>query len=114
MNDYLILFDEYKSIKEMADLIEEVKELRRYYYTHQYTEMQEHIRKITYKYPIETIAWNTIHPYTPETAQQAYTSAETFLRCKGFFILIKNGERVADQLSSTEIAQIEATFMPKV
>ena len=112
MNDYIDYFQNYKAIKEMADLIEEVKELRRYYYSQKYTEMQEHIRKITYKYPNETIVWNTFHPYTPETAQQAFTSAEAFLRCKGFFILIKNGVRVADQLSSSEIAQIEATFKP--
>lgn len=111
--DHMDLFDNYNTIKEMADLIEEVNELRRYYYAQQYAQMMDHIRKITNKYPVEAFAWNTFHPYTPETAQQAYDSAESFLRCKGFYILIKYGVRITDQLSSTEIAQIEVTFQLK-
>ena len=113
MNDYIDYFESFKTIKEMADVINEAKELRRYYYAQQYTEMLEHIRKITDKYPTETFVWNKTHPYAPETAQQAYNSAEAFLRCKGFYILIKYGVRITDQLSSTEIAQIEATFQLK-
>ena len=61
MNDYLATFEQYKDVKEIADLIDEVKKLRLYYSTRQYDAMYKHIRSLTAKYLVETLAWNTSH-----------------------------------------------------
>lgn len=112
MNDYLNSLEPYKDIKEISDLIDEVKKLRECYYTQQYDKMQEHINKLTGKYLVETITWNASHPNMPTTVQQAYINAETFLRLKGLSILLKNGIKLREQLSSDELAFIESTIKP--
>ena len=108
--NYMETFEKCKSIKEIADLIDEIKELRKYYCTQQYDQMQEHIQKLTSKYLMETITWNSINQTMPTTVQQAYTNAESFLRLKGFSILIVKGINVQDNLSFAEIAYIQSTF----
>ena len=55
MNDYLTTFEQYKDVKVIADLIDEVKKLREYYRTQQYDKMQQHINELTGKYLIETL-----------------------------------------------------------
>jgi hypothetical protein len=112
MNDYLTTFEQYKDVKEIADLIDEIKKLRLYYSTQQYNAMQQHINDLTRKHLVETIAWNTSHPYMPTTVQQAYINAETFLRLKGLSLLLKNGIKLREQLSSDELAFIESTIKP--
>lgn len=86
MNDYLTTFEQHKDIKEIADLIDEVKKLRLYYSTQQYDAMQQHINDLTRKYLVETITWNASHPTMPTTVQQAYINAGNFLRLKGLRI----------------------------
>lgn len=108
MNDYMSIFENYKDVKEIADLVDEIKELRRYYNTQQYDKMQNHIQKLTYKYIMETITWNSVNQAMPSTVQQAYINAESFLRLKGFSILIDKGIKVQDNLSSAEIAYIQS------
>lgn len=39
MNDYLTTFEQHKDIKEIADLIDEVRKLREYYCTQQFDRM---------------------------------------------------------------------------
>ena len=113
MSDYLTTFEQYKDIKEIADLIDEVKKLRLYYSTQQYDTMQQHIQSLTAKYLIETLAWNTTHQTMPTTAQQSYINAETFLRLKGISILLQRGIKTQEQLSADEVAFIESTIKPR-
>lgn len=112
MNDYLSTFEQYKDVKEIADLIDEVKKLREYYRTQQYDKMQQHINELTGKYLIETLTWNAGHPSMPTTVQQAYWNAETFLRLKGISLLLEKGVKLQDRLTSEELAFIESTIRP--
>lgn len=112
MNDYLPTFEQYKDIKEIADLIDEVKKLRAYYFAQQYDKMQQHIRSLTVKYLLETLAWNTTHQIMPMTAQQSYLNAETFMRLKGISVLANYRIKVHEQLSADEIAFIESINKP--
>ena len=113
MNDYLATFEQYKDVKEIVDLIDEVKKLREYYRTQQYDRMQQHIQSLTMKYLIETLAWNTTHQTMPTTAQQSYINAETFLRLKGISVLLQKGIKTQEQLSADEAAFIESTIKPQ-
>ena len=108
MDDYLNFLEQYKQSKEISDLIDEIKELREYYHTQQYDKMNQHINKLTVKYLVETSAWNVTHPIMPDTVQQAYLNAESFLRLKGFSLLIEKGAELQVQLSSDEAAFIES------
>lgn len=112
MNDYLITFEQYKEIKEIADLVGEVKKLRQYYGTQQYDAMYQHIRSLMAKYLLETLAWNSTHQIMPTTVQQSYLNAETFLRLKGISVLLQKGIITQETLSSDEAAFIESTIMP--
>lgn len=112
MNDYLTTFEQHKDIKEIADLIDEVKKLRAYYFAQQYDKMQQHIRSLTVKYLLETLAWNTTHQIMPMTAQQSYLNAETFLRLKGISVLLQKGIKTQEQLSTDEAAFIESAIKP--
>lgn len=113
MNDYLNTFEQYKDIKEIADLIDEVKKLREYYRTQQYDKMQQHINELMQKYLVETLTWNATHPSMPTTVQQAYLNAESFLRLKGISILLQKGIKTQEQLSTEEAAFIESTIKPQ-
>ena len=110
MNDYLDFFEHYKDFKEIADLINEVNQLREWYYTRQYDRMQQHINELAGKYLIETLAWNTSYPSMPTTVQQSYINAESFLRLKDFSLLLKNGVNLQERLSAEEMAFIESTI----
>ena len=113
MNDYLTTFEQYKDVKEIADLIDEVKKLRLYYSMRQYDAMQQHIQSLTTKYLIETRAWNATHQTRPTTEQQSYINAETFLRLKGMTVLLEKGIKLQEQLSADEAAFIESTIKPR-
>ena len=112
MNDYLTTFEQYKDVKEIADLIDDVRKLREYYRNQQYDKMQQHISELTGKYLIETLTWNAGHPSMPTTVQQAYLNAEAFLRLKGISLLLEKGVKLQDRLTSEELAFIESTIRP--
>lgn len=112
MNDYLTTFEQYKDVKEIADLTDEIKKLREYYYTQQYDAMQQHIHSLMTKYLFETVAWNSTHKTVPMTVQQSYINAETFLRLKGFSLLLEKGVKLQDRLTSEELAFIQSTIKP--
>ena len=112
MNDYLNKFEQYKDVKEIADLTDEVKKLREFYRTQQYDRMQQHINELMQKYLVETLTWNATHPSMPTTVQQAYLNAETFLRLKGISLLLEKGVKLQDRLTSEELAFIESTIRP--
>lgn len=112
MNDYLDFLEQYKDFKEISDLIDEVNKLREYNRTQQYVRMRQYINELTNKYFIETLTWNGTHPSMPTTAQQAYLNAESFLRLKGFSLLIEKGVKLQDRLTSEELSFIQSTIRP--
>ena len=85
------IFEKYKSVKEIADLIDDINKLREYYYSKQYDKMHEHIKKLTYKYAVESLEWNAVHTKMPTSDEQSYINAEQFLHAKGIDILFKHG-----------------------
>ena len=113
MNDYLTTFEQHKDVKEIADLIDEVKKLRIYYRTQQYDRMQQHINELTGKYLIETLTWNASHPSMPTTVQQAYLNSENFLQLKGISVLLQKGIKMQEYLSAEEASFIESTIRPQ-
>lgn len=113
MNDCLTTLEQYKDIKEITDLINEIKKLRLYYSTQQYDAMYQHIQSLTAKYLFETITWNSTHQTMPTTAQQSYLNAESFLRIKGLSVLIKKGIKAVEHLTNEETALINSTIKPQ-
>lgn len=113
MNDFLPLFEQYKDIKEVGDLIDEIKKLRLHYNAQQYDAMQQHIQSLTAKYLVETITWNSTHQTMPTTAQQSYLNADSFLRMKGLSVLIKKGIKAVEHLTNEETALINSTIKPQ-
>ena len=108
MNDYLITFEQHKDIKEIDDLIDEIRKLRYHYNTQQYDAMYQHIHFLMAKYYIETAAWNLTNQIAPRTAQEAYINAEAFLRVKGFSLLLQKGIQIQDQLSAEEMKALNS------
>ena len=80
--DYLESLERYTDIKEIADLYDDVKKLREYYYNGQYDKMQHHIQSLMMKYPADTLVWNSTHLVPCQTPEQSYRSAEAFLQTK--------------------------------
>lgn len=54
MLDYLKIYEKFNDVKEVKDNIDDVTP-RHYYATQQFAQMQDHVRKLTPKYPLETI-----------------------------------------------------------
>lgn len=112
MNDCLDTLSNYKNIKGVYDLIEEVQKLRFYYSNQQYETMMQHIRNLVAKYPIDAGFWNLFHPYMPKTYEEAYASAEIFLRRKGFKMLLEKGYNLSKHITQEEINSIQQTNKP--
>ena len=104
MNDYLEVFRQYK---EVFDLVDDIQKLRTYYSTQQYKAMMQHIQYLVAKYPIDAGVWNLFHPYMPNTYEEAYASTESFLRGKGFKMLLEKGYNLSKHLTQEEIASIQ-------
>ena len=107
-NDYLTKLEPYRKIKEIEDIIKEVKKLRELFNSKQYDTMQQHINTLTMKYLDETIEWNLSHPVQPLTKQQAYVNAEEFMRLKGILALLKHGIKTQEQFTAEETTFIES------
>ena len=89
--DYLEELERYKDVKEIADLCDDAKKLRNYYYNGQYDKMQQHIQSLMLKYPAETLAWNSSYTVVPQTSEQSYQNAEAFLNAKIQALMIEKG-----------------------
>ena len=112
MNDYLEVLKSYKDVKDVFDLIDDVQKLRFYYSNQQYETMMQHIRDLVAKYPIDAGFWNLFHPYTPNTYEEAYASAESFLRGKGFKMLLEKGYNLSKHITQEEINSIQQMNQP--
>lgn len=107
MNDYLVVFDKFKDVKEIFDLCDDVQKLREYYRARQFQKMQEHIRALTIKYSLETLVWNAVNTQPPLTYEQAYINAEAFLRGQGAKIITEKIFGYQNRLTPDEISYID-------
>ena len=73
--DILVTLEKFNDIREITELIEEVKTLRKYFYSNEYDKMQEHIHKLMIKYFEESICWNKVNIEQPKTFEQAFINA---------------------------------------
>ena len=105
--DYLSIYEKFKEVKEVRDYIDDVILLRHYYRAQQFSEMQEHIRKLMTKYIVETIVWNLANPNMPQTSDQSYINAENFLQIQGAKIIVKTVKNYAQRLSKEEAEFVE-------
>ena len=112
MTDYLKIYKQFKDVKEVKDYIDDVILLRNYYATQQYSQMQDHIRKLMNKYLVETLVWNTVNTSQPTTVEQSYINAENFLRMQGAKIIAEKINDYAKRLSEDEKAFVESMIKP--
>lgn len=108
MADYLQIYEKFKHVKEIEDYISDVNTLRDHFQKQEFSAMQEHIRKLTLKHPIETIVWNNANPIIPSTFEEAYINAENFLQLQGATILKKAVKNYTNCLSKEEAAYIHS------
>ena len=108
MTDYLMIYEQFKDVKEVKNYIDDVILLRHYYATQQYSQMQDHIRKLMNKYLVETLVWNAVNPSQPTTVEQSYINAENFLQMQGAKIIAEKVKDYAQHLNESEKKFIEA------
>ena len=108
MIDYLEIYKKFKDVKEVKDYIDDVIHLRYYYATQQYSQMQDHIRKLMNKYLVETLVWNTVNTSQPTTVEQSYINAENFLQMQGAKIIAEKVKDYAQRLNEGEKTFIES------
>ena len=108
MTDYLKIYEKFKDVKEVKDYINDVILLRHYYATQQYSQMQDHVRKLMNKYLEETLVWNTVNTSQPTTVEQSYINAENFLQMQGAKIVVEKVKDYAQRLAEDEKTFIES------
>ena len=108
MTDYLKIYEKFKDVKEVKYYIDDVTLLRHYYATQQYSQMQDHIRKLTLEYPVEALTWNIVHPIMPNTYEQAYINAENFMQVQGAKTIVEKVKDYAQRLNESEKTFIES------
>lgn len=108
MTDYLKIYEKFKDVKEVKDYIDDVILLRQYYATQQYSQMQDHIRKLMNNYLVETLVWNTVNTSQPTTVEQSYINAENFLQMQGAKIIVEKVKDYTQHLNESEKKFIEA------
>ena len=108
MIDYLEIYKKFKDVKEVKDYIDDVILLRHYYVTQQYSQMQDHIRKLMNKYLVGTLVWNTVNTSQPTTVEQSYINAENFLQMQGAKIVVEKVKDYAQRLTEDEKTFIES------
>ena len=111
MADYLKIYEKFKDVKEIKDYIDDVILLQHYYTTQQYSQMQEHIRKLMNKYLVETLVWNTVNTSQPATVEQSYINAENFLQMQGAKIIAEKVKDYAQRLTKDEKSYFESLFI---
>ena len=112
MTDYLKIYEKFKDVKEVKDYINDVILLRHYYATQQYSQMQDHVRKLMNKYLEETLVWNTVNTSQPTTVEQSYINAENFLQMQGAKIIVEKVKNYANRLAEDEKAVVESMIKP--
>ena len=108
MADYLQIYEKFKHVKEIEDYISDVNTLRDHFQKQEFIAMQEHIHKLTVKYPLEVFIWNTVNRQKPYTYEQSYINAENFLQLQGAKLLIKTVRGYANYLTKEETEYIQS------
>ena len=80
MSDWFDSFSEYGDFKDIAEVLKDVKKLRSLYGERRFDEMYQHIRLLVVKYPIEALTWNSVNGSAPRNEEEAFTTADEFLR----------------------------------
>ena len=111
MTDYLEIYEKFKDVKEVKDYIDDVILLRHYYTTQQYSQMQEHIRKLMNKYLVETLVWNAVNTSQPTTVEQSCINAENFLQMQGAKIIVEKVKDYDERLSKEEAKFFETLIV---
>ena len=111
MTYYLKIYEKFKDVKEVKDYIDDVVLLRHYYAIQQYSQMQDHIRKLMNKYLVETLVWNTVNTSQPTTVEQSYVNAENFLQMQGAKIIAEKVKDYAQRLTEDETSYFESLFI---
>ena len=112
MTDYLKIYEKFKDVKEVKDYIDDVILLRHYYATQQYSQMQDHIRKLMNKHLVEALAWNAVNSSQPTTIEQSYINAEHFLQMQGAKIIAEKVKDYAERLAENEKTFVESMIKP--
>ena len=108
MTDYLKIYEKFKDVKEVKDYISDVILLRHYYATQQYSQMQDHVRKLMNKYLVETLVWNAVNTSQPTTFEQSYINTENFLQMQGAKMISEKAKNYAQRLNEGEKTFIES------
>ena len=108
MTDYLKIYEKFKDVKEVKDYISDVILLRHYYATQQYSQMQDHVRKLMNKYLEDTLVWNAVNTSQPTTFEHSYINAENFLQMQGVKIIAEKVKDYAQRLNEDEKTFIES------
>ena len=69
----------FHSIKEVSDIISDIERLDSLSRNRMWSQLQEHIRAVSNKYPVERAAHNATHIVPPETLEQAAQNCRRFL-----------------------------------
>lgn len=112
MTDYLKIYEKFKDVKEVKDYIDDIILLRHHYATQQYSQMQDHIRKLMNKHLVEALAWNAVNSSQPTTIEQSYINAEHFLQMQGAKIIAEKVKDYAQRLNDGEKTIIESLIKP--
>jgi len=86
-----------KAGKEALELIKEFNETDRLMREQRWDELIAHVQQIVLKYPLDTAAYNFVHPYPPYTPEQAGENCKAFLRWK---LVCTVGEEAFRMISS--------------
>lgn len=108
MTDYIEILEKLNDIKEITELIDEVRKLRHFYRTGQIQEMRQHIDSLTKKYFVDTVIWNTLSREMPTTYDQSYINAENFLQTQGVKLIAKNFNSYKNRFTPEEVILIES------
>ena len=112
MTDYLKIYEKFKDVKEVKDYIDDIILLRHHYATQQYSQMQDHIRKLMNKHLVEALAWNAVNSSQPTTIEQSYINAEHFSQMQGAKIIAEKVKDYAQRLNDGEKTIIESLIKP--
>ena len=108
MSNYLKDIRKIQGCQWIKDYIDDEIFLRHYHVTQQFAQMQDHVHKLTLKYPLEAITWNTVNCIMPNTYEQAYINAENFLQVQGAIIVVTTMNHYVQHLTEDEAVFVES------
>ena len=105
--DYFEIYQEFDDVKEVADYIDDVLKLRRYFFNSDFISMRKHINQICTKYSWQFYIWNYFNRIMPRNYTEEFINANQFLLSIGRFLIVKNVANYKKRLSKEQSKQIE-------